>query len=544
MLPALAPPSRSAATLPFPARGCDEAEVSGNPPPAPPLAAPAPDVARTAARGGLAIAVAKVSFIVLGFVQQVALPYVLGVDGYGAISKVFAVVGIVNNVIVAIALQGVSRSVASVPVARAPEALRKTLGMHAVLALGVSTGFALLAGVIADWMKSPHITGPLRLVALVVLLYGIYAPLVGSLNGLKRFLDQAGLDILYGVMRASLTIGVAYVFVRSARDGVLGAAAGFVLTAALIVPIAMTRSGLGRRGEAGPSVGEYARFLAPLAIGQVSLNLLLQTDFMLLSRFVGAKTEALGLAAEAADSLVGVYRGVQLFSFLPYQMLMSVTFVLFPMLARAHAEGDTEGVRRYAATGVRLALLLTGLLAGTISALGPLALRFAFPPAIADGGGEALRIAALGMGAFAMLGITSAALTSLQQERAAAKLTVAAVALVATGCWLLVPRADLGPPMLIASSVATGTAMLVVASTAGVILRSTAGAFVAPLTLVRVGLAVGVVQVVGRAMPYYGKLVVLGQAVLLVLVYVGLLAVTRELGRADLDLVKRALGRK
>jgi stage V sporulation protein B len=540
-------PSRSAGTLPSIAPGCDEALVTGPAQPeaeAQPSAAPNPEVARTAARGGLAIAVAKVSFILLGFVQQVALPYVLGVDGYGAISKVFAVVGIVNNVIVAVALQGVSRSVASVPVDRAPEALRKTLGMHVVLALAISTAFALLASSIADWIKSPHITEPLRLVALVVLLYGVYAPLVGSLNGLKRFVDQAGLDILYGVMRATLTIGVAYFFVKTAGDGVLGAAVGFVLTAAIIVPIAMTRSGIGRRGTAGPTVQEYATFLAPLAVGQISLNLLLQTDFMLLSRFVGGRAETLGLGAEAADSLVGVYRGVQLFAFLPYQMLMSVTFVLFPMLARAFAEGDKEGVRRYAVTGVRLAVILTGLIAGTISALGPLALRFAFPPEIADRGGEALRIAALGMGAFAILGIASAALTSLKRERVAAVLTIAAVILVAGGCIALVPRAEFGSPMLVASAIATGTAMLVLTVVAGFALRGAAGGFVSPLTLARVGAAVALAHLAGRAMPYLGKMFVLVEAIALVALYLVVLVALRELGKADVATLRAALGRR
>src|SRR5689334_15674945 len=72
--------------------------------PAPVAVSPAPaadaDTARTAGRGGLAIAVAKVSFICFGFAQQIILPRLVGVDGYGEVSRVLAIVGIVNNVIV------------------------------------------------------------------------------------------------------------------------------------------------------------------------------------------------------------------------------------------------------------------------------------------------------------------------------------------------------------------------------------------------------------------------------------------------------------
>ena len=42
------------------------------------------ETTRAAGRGGLAIAAAKVSFLVTGFAQQLLLPKLLGVDGYGA----------------------------------------------------------------------------------------------------------------------------------------------------------------------------------------------------------------------------------------------------------------------------------------------------------------------------------------------------------------------------------------------------------------------------------------------------------------------------
>src|SRR5262249_40166802 len=151
-----------------------------------------------------------------------------------------------------------------------------------------------------------------------------------------------------------------------------------VTAAAVIVPIAALRTGIGRRGSAGPTAREHLAFLVPLAISQIFLNLLLQTDFMIVSRLVGDAAAQLGRGGEAADELVGVYRGVQLFAFLSYQLLVSVTFILFPMLAKARADGDPEAVRRYTMTGMRVALLLTGLMCAPIAGLAPHVLRFAF----------------------------------------------------------------------------------------------------------------------------------------------------------------------
>lgn len=507
--------------------------------------APAADTARKAGRGGLAIAVAKLSFLVTGFVQQLLLPKVLGVDGFGAVSRVLALVSIVNNVIVATSLQGVSRTVSSARPEDEAAAFRRVLGLHTVLALVVSTAFALGAGFLADAVGASHVTTPLRIVATIVLLYGVYAPLVGALNGRHRFVDQAGLDIVYGTSRMVLLVGGAWLGSKViAGGGVIGASLGFVAAAVLIVPIAVWRTGIGKHGVGGTSSGEYVAFLLPLVFGQISLNLLLQTDFMILSRTAGQEAERLALGPAAGDQLMGVYRGVQLFAFLPYQLLMAVQFVLFPMLARANADGDREAVRRYVQTGVRLGLLVVGLVAGTISALAPHVLRFAFPDLIARDGGDALRMLSFGMGAFAILGIASAALTSLGRELVSMFITVFTVIVVAVCVWLALGAAPFGKPMVDAAATGTALAMLVCAAIAAVALWRTAGAFVRPLSLVRVVAAMAVLGVVGRFVPYLGKLLVPVFAGGVALLYVVLLVVTGELGRADLAILRAAFGRR
>jgi stage V sporulation protein B len=496
--------------------------------------------ARAAGRGGLAIAGAKAAFILFGFVQQIILPKLVGDAGYGQISLVLALVSIVNNVIVATSIQGVSRSVSSAPAGKEDEAFRATLRVHVVVAMLASAGFAACAGMIAEREGAAHITNPLRLVALVILLYGIYAPLVGSLNGRRRFGTQAALDTGYGIMRMTGILAGAWLFLRSGASGVMGAFAGFVLAAAIIFPIALGRTGTGKSGDGGPTAGEYLRFLVPLALGQISLNVLMQTDFLLLRPFSGAVAPS----HEAADTLQGYYRGVQLFSFLPYQLLMSVTFILFPMLARAHADGDKAAVRGYTTTGVRLALLLTVLMSGTVSGLAAHVLRFAYSQDYAASGGGALRIHAIGLGAFSVLGTTCAALTSLGRERVSAFLTAGAVGLVALGCVALVPRAAFGPEMLLASATAVAGAMTLAAAIGGTLLARTAGGFVAPLTLVRGLVTLGVLVAIGSRMPWLGKLFVPVEAAALFAVGIVVLLVSGELGKDDLAKVMAVAGRK
>jgi stage V sporulation protein B len=513
-------------------------------PAAPPPTGPPVDPARAAGRGGLAIAGAKVSFILFGFIQQLILPLLVGVDGYGAVSVVFAAVGVVNNVIVATGIQGVSRAVSSASPDRVEQVFRHTLRIHVALAMIVSVAFGVFAGTIASFVNAPHITEPLRLTAAVVLIYGIYAPLVGGLNGRHRFGIQAGLDVAYSVIRTACIAAGAILFIRMGKGGVLGVAAGFVAAAAIILPIAVSRVGIGKLGDAPVRAGEHIAFLFPLIVGQTFLNLLLQTDFFLLRRFIGAVAGSGAAGAKAADELIAVYRGCQLFAFLPYQILMSITFILFPMLARARADNDAAAVRSYTRTGIRLGIVTTGLMCGAVASLAPHVLRLAFPEKIWANGGDTLRILAIGLGAFAILGITCAALTSLGRERRAAALTGSTVILVAAACSTFVPRAEFGPPMLIATAAATSCALTVSAVVGAVQLARVAGGFVSPLTLARVVAAVAAVVLLGFKIPWMGKLLVPVQAALVAVAYVVILIALREIGRDDLAVLRRILRRR
>jgi stage V sporulation protein B len=492
----------------------------------------------------MAIAGAKVAFILFGFAQQLLLQWLLGASGYGDVSRVLALVGIVNNVVVAASIQGVSRAVSSAPPGEEPAALAATLRVHAVLAMVISAGFAIAAGLLARATSAPHVAGPLRLVAMVVLLYGLYAPLVGSLNGRRRFLAQAGLDVSYSLVRTVGMCGGAFVMKKSGGDAVVGACVGFAVAALIITPIAARIAGLGKRGPSGPTARDYLASLGSIALGQVFLNLLMQTDLMVLSHYAGALADEAGLPAARASELVGIYRGAQLFAFLPYQLLISISFVLFPMLARAIADGDREAVATFTATGVRLGLVMTGLFCAPIAGLAPHVLRILPLADASTVGGPALRILALGMGAFAIFGIVCSALTSLRRERITALLTAVAVALVASACIITIPQGGFGPTMLVASATATSVALTLSSIVGSVVLVRTAGAFAPAVTIARVLAAIGITVVVASRLPWLGKPGVLIEAALMAALYVVVLVATGELGKRDLATVRGVLLKK
>jgi stage V sporulation protein B len=249
-------------------------------------------------------------------------------------------------------------------------------------------------------------------------------------------------------------------------------------------------------------------------------------------------------SARAADSLAGAYRAAQLFCFLPYQLLLSVTFVLFPLLSSAHRDGDHQAVARYVRTGVRLALVLAGLMVSVTAGLsGPL-LRLVFGKDTAAFGAEAMFFLALGLGSFAIFGILATVLTSLKHEVMSMLLTLVALVLVVVLCFVLVRGQAFGAGMLVRTAWASGSGLLLATLITAAAVKAKAGAVVAPITVVRVVIGVAIAVTAARALPAPGKLATLAYAALVGVVYLTVLAIGRELTRADVRLVAGVVGRR
>jgi len=312
---------------------------------------------------------------------------------------------------------------------------------------------------------------------------------------------------------------------------------------AIVLVAAVLYVGVGRRGPGGPTLREHLVFIGPLLLGQTLLNLLLQADLTLLRTFAAESAAAQNLPLQAADPLVGAYRATQLFCFLPYQLLLAITFVLFPLLATAWRDKDHEAVARYVRTGVRLALVLAGLMVSVTSGLsGPL-LRLVFPAEAAVLGTRSMQLLALGFGAFAIFGILTTVLNSLKRERASAGITAVGFALVVVLCWWRVQGQPFGADLLFRTASATSVGLGVAALGAAVLVKSTAGAVAPVASLLRVVVAMAVTITVARHLPIHGKIMTVAASGAVAAVYVGLLVVMRELKRADLGMVGAVFAR-
>jgi stage V sporulation protein B len=504
--------------------------------------------ARTAGRGGVAVLGAKLFFLVVGFAQQPLLRLVVGLNGFGALAQALACSNVVNNVVVSSGMQGVSRATAGAK-GHEREVLRVALRVHAPLALVVAGAMAVLTPLYAHFERAPDVVAPLLVLAGVAFFYSLYAPLIGYLNGRGRFGRQALLDVIFATLRTLGLVGLGYAFVKGGLSGVLGTTVGWLGAAVIIVPLAARSTGLGVPSMPGappapgvPTAGAYLRVLAPIAGAQLCTNVLMQIDILLLGRFLSEGAASMGMGGEAqrkaVEQWLAVYKECQTFAFLPYQLLFSITLILFPLLARANAEGDGAAVRGHIARGARLAAIFGGLLVAVVVALPGSMLSFAYGAEDAAKGADVLRMMALAQGAFAMLGIATTVLTSLGRERMAALVTLGAVLTVGGACALLVPGAAFGHDQLVRSALASGGALLVALGVAAALVRNRTDAFVPVATTLRVGVALAACVAVGLVTPRFGRLVTPLLAGVVGVGYLLLLVLTGEIGAADLAMVR------
>lgn len=495
----------------------------------------------SAGRGVLYISAAKMYFMLAGAAIEFVLPHLLGRFLFGAYAFVAQSVSNLNNVMVTGTIQAVSRYTTADP-ARAGHVKASGFKMHLLIGLPIAVAFAALSPLWASLAHDPSKIGPLALSAAIVCGYAFYAVLVGSANGTRQFHKQAGLDVTFATLRACGIVGASALGL-----GVYGAIGGWVAAVALILLFAAAWVGLPRGATADP-VGPMARYLGGVAVYLVLLNLLMSVDLFLLKRLSAewyhAREVATAEAARLADGQVGFYRAVQNLARLPYQLLIAVTFVIFPLVSRATFEGDREKAASYVRTTIRYSLMFAGLTAIPLAANpGPM-IDIPYPSEFAQAGGPALAALALGNVAFSLFSIAGTILNGAGLTREAVKIAAITLAASALSLWIAIPRFEPGRPMLLACAAATGGSMWLGAVASGWVIRRKLGAFVTAATILRVTIAAATAIAVGRVIPATRPLPTLLEAAGCAIVFALALVATGELRRTDLRAILRGRYRR
>ncbi len=503
--------------------------------------APASVETKRAGRGLISIAGAKIFFILTSYAVQLSLPRLLETpEMFGLYSAAMSGVSILNNVLIASTIQSVSKFV-SEDESRGPKVIRDALKIQLVIGGALAMILFTAAPMLAEFLLDDALTPLLRVASLVVFSYSLYAVFVGSLNGRRLFQKQAMLDVTFSTLRTGgILTGAALGF------GALGALSGFSGAAVCIALAAAAFVGFGKAGRALPLKTWFA-FMAPIWLYQGFLNGVLQLDVQILKKTIAelammdgaAMTDAAGLASEH----VGFYRAAQTFAFVPYQLILSMTFIVFPMISRATSDGDLESARSTIRAAMRFSLLVLLAIAAPISGSADGVLRIAYPEAYLVGA-PALSILVLGMVFFALFVIAATVLSSAGKPSHAAVIALIALIVVVIANRVLITRAGvLNFEALPMAALATTLGTIVAFALAGGAVFFRFRALFGILTLARASIAAVVAYFIAQNVPHDSRILAIGALAAGFFGFLGVLVITREVTGRDLAAVKQIIGR-
>jgi len=404
------------------------------------------------------------------------LPRLLGSpEAFGLYSAALSFVSILNNILIGASIQVVSKRVSEAP-ERAGSTLRQALELQLMIGVVLAGALFGLAPTLARVvMLDPLLTPLFRLSAAIVLAYALYTAFVGTLNGQQNFLVQARFDMGYTTLRSLGMLGAAWL-----GFGALGVFYGFTLASWSVLTIAAFVVGFGQRG-ARRSYSSWIKFMAPLWLYQLCLNLILQVDITLLKRSVAALMQAQGAdamsAAETASRFVGFYRAAETFAFVPYQLILSVALVIFPMVSEALSLGEEAAAARYIRNALRFSLLVLLALATPIAGAARGVMQLVYPAAYAQGA-PALSVLVLAMVCFALFVLAATIITGAGKPGLAALVALVAVCVVVAGNLGFVRYVGVGDRTLIAAAFGTGAGTLVALAAMGYAVYARFGAFI------------------------------------------------------------------
>src|SRR5262249_10996728 len=154
----------------------------------------------------------------------------------------------------------------------------------------------------------------------------------------------------------------------------------------------------------------------------------------------------------------GNYDALRTIALLPYQALLVVTFVIFPLVSRATFAADREATRAYVSQTMRYALMLAGAM-GIVLAARPAAVFTVYKPEFRVGE-AALPILAAAECCLAILSVACSILNAAGRAVASMAIMATTAVLMSAGIAIFVPRAAAGAPMLVAAASATAVATI------------------------------------------------------------------------------------
>lgn len=360
---------------------------------------------KTVTQGTIYITAAKLYFIASSYAIYFVLPRVISSELFGIYGFVISIVSIVNVVLVTGTQQSVSKFV-SEDYQKADTIKNQALKLQAIVAGSITLLYFLSAPLISNIFNDPLLTRPLQISALIPMFYSLYAVYVGYLNGQRKFLPQSILDVTYSTLKATGIITLA--IITGSVDGAIFGFSIAVVIAFLLSPL-ISGKGINQEKNSNFAFSTFLKFQSELLGAILVSNLLQRADLILIKKYIS--TDSL-----TANKMAGYYTALMTIAGVTYQAIVSIAFVIFPIISKATFEEKQDEVKSYIRQTTKYTLMLMALSATIFSSNAKVVLEVLYNKEYILGA-EALQIAAYGLMFFGLIYILTTIVSSSGKPR-------------------------------------------------------------------------------------------------------------------------------
>lgn len=368
----------------------------------------------TTGHGFIYITLAKIYFLLTATFVSLTFPRLF--DNpilYGQYRVITGILNIVTMVVIIATLQTVSRLVSE-----NETSITKIQNKCVIVNSMVFGPIFLTLFIGADWIVdaifSDHALGaPLRVGSIVIATYIPYAVIVGSLNGARLFFRQAFLDVAFSTLKT--TFMTTLLVLSSSVTLVFG---GFALASTLVFFLSLV---IGRpkpmstepEPTTTPSLRTILYYLLPLSAYAFLLNCLLQIDVIALKVNINYSTLSdIFTMADTASASAGIYGAIKNLSIIPYQGVIALTLVVFPIIARLSSSESLPNAGNTIKGALRFAVIISSMSIAILGSAPEDLVKLLFGEKYISGA-LVLPILLMSMGCLAVLYTCNAILTSL-----------------------------------------------------------------------------------------------------------------------------------
>jgi stage V sporulation protein B len=469
------------------------------------------------AKGTLYLIISSLVFSLSGYAIHFWLGRYLGPAEYGIFGIVLYLMSTVNLFITSGIPQGASKYIAE-DHSRTGSIIRDANRIQLVFCAILFGLYFGLSGVIAGLFNDPSLTPYIRISALAIPVYALFSIYSGGyLNGLRKFSRQAVASIGNSIVK----IGVVFALVLLGF-GVGGAIAGYIIAALFGFVLAWKFLNPVKKSKSNFGWKKLVEFGIPATLFTATFFLLMNIDLFMVKAIGGSEVET------------GYYTSATTISRVPYFLFSGLAMTLLPSISRSTSSGNTELTRSYIRQSMRYMLmaLIPGVL--LISATSTDLLILVYSSLYVEAAGP-LSILVFGLGLLSVFFVLANVIMGSGRPKVTLGMALPVVGVDIALNTFLIPRYGL----VGASWATTITGFLgMCAAVAYVLWRFKA--LVSLKSLGRICLSSVVVYVIGLQVsvpPSFLPLVYIG----LLILYAGILLLTRELTREDMITFKNIM---